>query len=145
MAQFFARIVMPRSFSMALESMIRSPTFSCAAKVPDCLSRQSTSVVLPWSTWAMMAMLRIGRCMGSLGVAPGREKGPREYQFQRGSAAQLGQDRGLRMGAPLWGSRYTEIVNRPPPTAPQSGPNLQRLPREFLEVFRYGRKALELV
>jgi ATP-binding cassette, subfamily B, bacterial len=36
-------------------------------------------------------------------------------------------------------------VNRPPPIAPQSGPNLQRLPREFLEVFRYGRKALELV
>ena len=63
MAQFLARMVMPRSFSMALESMIRSPIFSCAAKVPDCFSRQSTSVVLPWSTWAMMAMLRIGRCM----------------------------------------------------------------------------------
>lgn len=24
----------------------------------DCFSRASTSVVLPWSTWAMMAMLR---------------------------------------------------------------------------------------
>ena len=46
-AQFLARMVMPRSRSMSLESMTRSPIFSCAAKVPDCLSRQSTSVVLP--------------------------------------------------------------------------------------------------
>ena len=30
-----------------------------ARKVPDCLSRQSTSVVLPWSTWAIMAIFRI--------------------------------------------------------------------------------------
>jgi hypothetical protein len=29
--------------------------------VPDCFNRQSTRVVLPWSTCAMMAMLRIGR------------------------------------------------------------------------------------
>ena len=35
MAQFFARIVMPRSFSMSFESMTRSAIFSCAAKVPD--------------------------------------------------------------------------------------------------------------
>src|SRR5262249_29567173 len=63
MAQFLARIVMPRSRSMSLESMMRSPRRSWAAKVPDCLSRQSTRVVLPWSTCAMMAMLRIGRFM----------------------------------------------------------------------------------
>jgi len=30
-----------------------------ARKLPDCLSRLSTSVVLPWSTWAMIATLRI--------------------------------------------------------------------------------------
>lgn len=36
-------------------------------------------------------------------------------------------------------------MNRPPPIAPRTGPDLQKLPREFLEVFRYGRKALELV
>ena len=30
-----------------------------ARKVPDCFSRQSTSVVLPWSTWAIMAMFRM--------------------------------------------------------------------------------------
>src|SRR5450759_3344112 len=58
---FFARIVMPRSFSRSLLSMIRSvpETASFARNVPDCFSRQSTSVVLPWSTCAMIAMLRI--------------------------------------------------------------------------------------
>src|SRR5258708_1632537 len=65
MAKFFGRMVIPRSRSMSLESITRSAIFSWEAKVPDCLSRQSTRVVLPWSTWAMMAMLRIGRCMGT--------------------------------------------------------------------------------
>src|SRR5664279_544017 len=52
---------MPRSFSRSLLSMIRSvpETASLARKVPDCFRRQSTSVVLPWSTCAMIAMLRI--------------------------------------------------------------------------------------
>jgi ATP-binding cassette, subfamily B, bacterial len=36
-------------------------------------------------------------------------------------------------------------VNRPPPLTPRSSPNLRELPAEFLEVFRYGRKALSLV
>jgi ATP-binding cassette, subfamily B, bacterial len=36
-------------------------------------------------------------------------------------------------------------VNRPPPLSPQSAPPLRQLPREFLEVFRYGRQALVLV
>ena len=46
---FFARIVIPRSFSRSLLSMIRSvpETASFARKVPDCFRRQSTSVVLP--------------------------------------------------------------------------------------------------
>ena len=35
-------------------------------------------------------------------------------------------------------------MSRPAPTPP-AGPDLRRLPREFLEVFRYGRKALGLV
>ena len=34
-AQFLARIVMPRSFSIALLSITVSTTFSCSAKVPD--------------------------------------------------------------------------------------------------------------
>src|SRR5438034_3120104 len=49
---------MPRSRSRSFESITRSSTCWCAAKVPDCCSSLSTSVVLPWSTWAMMAMLR---------------------------------------------------------------------------------------
>src|SRR5213076_2813993 len=71
MAQFLARMVMPRSRSMSLESMMRSPSRSWAAKVPDCFSRQSTSVVLPWSTCAMMAMLRIGRFMAGWPASAG--------------------------------------------------------------------------
>ena len=58
MAVFLARIVMPRSRSRSLESMISSPAASGSRKMCDCLSRPSTSVVLPWSTWAMMATLR---------------------------------------------------------------------------------------
>ena len=54
----FARMVMPRSRSRSLESIIRSDVASFSRNEPDCFSRQSTSVVLPWSTWAMMAMLR---------------------------------------------------------------------------------------
>src|SRR5882672_11837338 len=54
-------MVMPRSRSRSLESMTRSTRCWCAAKVPDCRRSLSTSVVLPWSTWAMIARLRIER------------------------------------------------------------------------------------
>src|SRR3954466_12804327 len=40
-----------------------------ARKVPDCFRSWSTSVVLPWSTWAMMAMLRM--CSMSWAIALG--------------------------------------------------------------------------
>ena len=59
MAVFLARMVMPRSRSSSLESITRSTCASLARKVPLWFSMASTSVVLPWSTWAMMAMLRI--------------------------------------------------------------------------------------
>src|SRR5262245_26031938 len=58
MAVFLARMVMPRSFSSALESMTRSVSGLRASSVPDWRRSWSTSVVLPWSTWAMIAMLR---------------------------------------------------------------------------------------
>ena len=58
MAVFLDRIVMPRSFYWSLLSIIRSVVTVRSLKVPDCLSRQSTSVVLPWSTWATIAILR---------------------------------------------------------------------------------------
>src|SRR5258706_811900 len=57
-------MVMPRSRSRSFESITRSCTCSCAAKVPDCCRSLSTSVVLPWSTWAMMATLRRDSIMG---------------------------------------------------------------------------------
>src|SRR5262245_49425640 len=53
-----ARIVMPRSRSRSFESSARSATRWFSRKAPDCCSRRSTSVVLPWSTWAMIATLR---------------------------------------------------------------------------------------
>src|SRR5512139_339022 len=55
-AQFFAAMVMPRSRSSSRVSMILSST-SCPARIsPLCLNMASTRVVLPWSTWAIMAM-----------------------------------------------------------------------------------------
>src|SRR4029079_4710336 len=57
-AVFFARIVMPFSRSRSIESMTRSLTSWFSRNAPDCHSIASTSVVLPWSTWATMATLR---------------------------------------------------------------------------------------
>ena len=53
-----ARMVMPRSRSRSLRSRARSATAWLARKAPACFSRLSTSVVLPWSTCAMIATLR---------------------------------------------------------------------------------------
>src|SRR3954447_13468266 len=50
---------MPRSRSWSIESMTRSVTSSWAEKTPDWRSIASTSVVLPWSTCAMIATLRM--------------------------------------------------------------------------------------
>ena len=50
---------MPRSRSRGLVSMIRAPTCWWAWKTWPCFSSASTRVVLPWSTWAMMARLRM--------------------------------------------------------------------------------------
>ena len=80
-AVFLARMVMPRSRSRSLESMTRSTGPKRSPRVPDCWSSLSTRVVLPWSTWAMMAMLRsfsitVGRLSGGMtGAGPGAEGG----------------------------------------------------------------------
>src|SRR6266581_3824625 len=94
---------MPRSRSRSLESMTRSMTVSLARKIPLCLSMASTSVVLPWSTCAMMAMLRMFELLffmnhfdrvqarghprrvvtGSHGGAPDQQQRARQ-QFYRG-------------------------------------------------------------
>ena len=57
-AVFLDRMVMPRSRSKSPESITRSATASLARNTPLCRSSWSTRVVLPWSTWAMMATLR---------------------------------------------------------------------------------------
>ena len=57
-AVFLARIVIPFSRSRSIESITRSATSWPLRKAPDCHSIASTSVVLPWSTWATIAMLR---------------------------------------------------------------------------------------
>src|SRR2546421_10404907 len=59
MPVIFARMVIPRSRSRSLESMTRSTCSSWDPKMPLCLSMASTSVVLPWSTCAMIAILRM--------------------------------------------------------------------------------------
>src|SRR6478672_11842916 len=53
-----ARIVIPFSRSRSPESMTRSTTAWFDRKAPVWRSIASTSVVLPWSTWATIATLR---------------------------------------------------------------------------------------
>ena len=65
---------MPFSRSRSIESMTRSATSWLARKAPDCQSIWSTSVVLPWSTWATIATLRRSSrtAIGILRVSGGR-------------------------------------------------------------------------
>src|ERR1044071_4128314 len=51
-------MVIPRSRSRSMLSITRSATCWLARYTPPCRSNASTSVVLPWSTWATMARLR---------------------------------------------------------------------------------------
>src|SRR4051794_3642348 len=68
---------MPRSRSWSIESMTRSETSSCAAKTPDWRSMASTRVVLPWSTCAMIATLRMSlrAAMGATERTNGQQRG----------------------------------------------------------------------
>src|SRR2546429_8776892 len=59
MGLFLAISVNAFSRSGSIESMIRSGNDSFWRKSPDCHSMASTRVVLPWSTWAMIAMFRM--------------------------------------------------------------------------------------
>src|SRR5687767_8441050 len=58
MATFLARMVMPRSRSSGLESSMVSCTW-LSRKLPLWRNKASTSVVFPWSTWAMIATFRM--------------------------------------------------------------------------------------
>ena len=59
---------MPFSRSRSIESITRSFTSWFARNAPDCQSIASTSVVLPWSTWATMATLRMSSRVGMQGL-----------------------------------------------------------------------------
>ena len=50
---------MPFSRSRSFESMISVPTSWLSRNVWLCFSNASTRVVFPWSTWAMIATLRM--------------------------------------------------------------------------------------
>src|SRR6266540_1109678 len=69
-----ARMVIPRSRSRSLESSARSARRWLSRTAPDCCSSRSTKVVLPWSTWAMIATLR--RFMGCIKNRARASKGP---------------------------------------------------------------------
>ena len=69
-AVFLARMVMPFSRSRSRESMTRSTTSAFSRTPPVWRMKASTSVVLPWSTWAMIARLR----MPSTGRRSGRTR-----------------------------------------------------------------------
>ena len=58
-AVFFERIVIPRSFSISFESIARSLISVCESSVSDCFNISLTNVVLPWSTCAIIATLRM--------------------------------------------------------------------------------------
>jgi hypothetical protein len=58
-AQFFEKIVIPRSRSRSLRSIISGSPSGRAETAPAVTRRRSTSVVFPWSTCAMTATLRI--------------------------------------------------------------------------------------
>ena len=84
-AVFFDRMVIPRSRSRSFESMTRSVRSApCFASVPDCRNSWSTSVVLPWSTWAMIAMLRSALTASVMWA-----------RYPRGAAGQAPADRRL--------------------------------------------------
>ena len=59
---------MPFSRSRSIESMTRSATSWFSRNEPDCQSIASTSVVLPWSTCATIATLRMSSRTGIAGA-----------------------------------------------------------------------------
>ena len=84
-AVFLDKIVMPLSLSRSLESIMRSCIFWLSLKMFDCRSMASTSVVLPWSTWAMIAMFLIFWATGSFGSmakAAGTLSGAAQHQVK---------------------------------------------------------------
>src|SRR5512134_3337696 len=89
-------IVIPFSRSRSRESITRSTTAAWALKMPLCRSIASTRVVFPWSTWAMIATLRMSAVVGFMKGGALRE-GAREELPDRLPAI-LFQEAGPRPG-----------------------------------------------
>src|SRR5512139_1768197 len=90
-------IVIPFSRSRSIESITRSGTAWCSRKMPLCFSIASTRVVFPWSTWAMIATLRMSAvdCFKGRGL----REGARE-EFPDRLPAVLREETGPRPGEP---------------------------------------------
>src|SRR4029077_16349884 len=88
-AVFLARIVIPFSRSRSIESITRSLTSWPLRKVPVCHSIASTSVVLPWSTWAMIAMFRRSSRVAVMSVPRVGDVGRRRVKGSRQNEARL--------------------------------------------------------
>ena len=69
-AVFLDKIVIPRSRSIALESIARSSRFMCSGNVSDCFNNWLTKVVLPWSTCAIMAIFLISSLLCKRNSSP---------------------------------------------------------------------------
>ena len=100
-AVFLARIVMPFSRSRSIESSTRSATCWSSRNAPDCHSSASTSVVLPWSTWATIARLRM-----SCESAGHRRQHCRRFS-RRWSSGARAASAGRQAGLPAAESRST--------------------------------------
>ena len=61
---------MPRSRSKSPESITRSATASFWRNTPLCRSSWSTRVVLPWSTWAIIATFRKSSLFAMIPIVP---------------------------------------------------------------------------
>src|SRR5213592_4628715 len=101
---------MPFSRSSSIESMTRSFTSWFSRNTPDCQSMASTSVVLPWSTWATIATLRRSRRAGMWCrlKEPGYGTGPDVH----GQPSMVGAVEGETLGpgrAPVAG--YEDVVD----------------------------------
>src|SRR5947209_3548817 len=124
MAVFLAMMVMPFSRSRSMESITLSFTCSLARKMPLCQSIASTRVVLPWSTWAMMARLRT-----SSRVCKVKTLSPFGDRARPGLAAQAAHGQGLRAGLgarPLSDRQRRIQVDRRRHDAPRTGPGRGR-------------------
>src|ERR1700712_3166265 len=115
-AVFLARVVIPFSRSRSPESMTRSCTSWFSRNAPDCHSIASTSVVLPWSTCAMIATLRMSERSATPAVSATWP--PRAAGASAGRAPRSQQERpvGEREGASAALDHGPELlVERGPP------------------------------